>query len=565
MEFSSVDTIWVLLGAILVFFMQAGFTMVEVGFSRSKNAGNLVMKNLMDFSLGSLVFWAIGFGIMFGAGGNALIGGFDFFVQGNYDDTFPGNAFLIFQTVFCATAATIISGSMAERTKFSAYIIYSVLMSMIVYPISGHWIWGGGWLSELGFHDFAGSTAVHMVGGVAALVGAKILGARIGKYDKFGKAKAIPGSSLGMGALGVFILWFAWFGFNSCSTVSATGNESLISMSTIMVTTNLSAAASAAAVMFLTWIRYGKPDVSMTLNGALGGLVAITAGCDAVSPLGAAVIGFAAGIVLVYGIEFVDQVLKIDDPVGAFGVHGLCGAFGTIATGLFALDGGLFYGGGTTLLAVQAIGVVAVALWVSVTMGLGYYAINKTIGLRVSASEEVMGLDVEEHGIDAGGYPGFTNSGRFTIVNGHGTGIVKKIEDELGVEDAAAIYAGAQAGDRKLTKVAIITRPEKFATLKTAMHEIGITGMTVTKVMGCGVQMGSGEYYRGTEVASHLLPKVCVEMVVSKVPVSAVVAAAKSVLHTGKIGDGKIFISEMEDVVKVRTGERGYDALQDVV
>ncbi len=565
MEFSSVDTIWVLLGAILVFFMQAGFTMVEVGFSRTKNTGNLVMKNLMDLSLGSLVFWAVGFGLMFGAGGNLIIGGFDFFVRGDYAASFPGNAFLIFQTVFCATSATIISGAMAERTKFQSYVIYSILMSMIVYPISGHWIWGGGWLAELGFHDFAGSTAVHMVGGVAALVGAKMLGPRIGKYGPNGEVKAIPGSSLALGALGVFILWFAWFGFNGCSTVSATGNESLISMSTIMVTTNLSAAAAATAVMLLTWARYGKPDVSMTLNGALGGLVAITAGCDAVSPAGAAIIGAIAGVILVYGIEFVDKVLKIDDPVGAFGVHGLCGAFGTIATGLFALESGLFYGGGAVFLGVQCLGVAAVAVWVAVSMGIIYYVIGKTIGLRVTAAEEITGLDAEEHGIDAGSYPGFTASGRFTLAKGKGTGIVTKIEDEVGADDAAAMYAGRSAGNRKISKVEIITRPEKFPLLKTAMHEIGITGMTVTKVMGCGVQKGTGEYYRGVEVASNLLPKVAVEIVVSKVPVSVVIAAAKSILYTGAIGDGKIFVSDIEDVVKIRTGERGYDALQDSV
>ena len=558
--FSSVDTIWVLLGAILVFFMQSGFTMVEVGFTRNKNTGNLVMKNLMDFCIGSLVYWFLGFGIMF-AGSGLFIGGLDFFVRGDYGGTYPSSAYLIFQTVFCGTAATIISGAMAERTKFQAYCLYSLLMSMIVYPVSGHWIWGGGWLAGLGFHDFAGSTAVHMVGGVAAIVGAWILGPRIGKYDKDGKSIAIPGQSLALGALGVFILWFAWFGFNGCSTVSATGDDTLVSMSTIMVTTNLAAAAGATVTMLLTWIRYGKPDVSMTLNGALGGLVAITAGCDAVSPVGAAIIGAISAVVLTWGIEFVDRVMRIDDPVGAFGVHGICGAVGTILTGLFALDGGLFYGGGFGFLGVQILGVVAVAVWVGVTMFIVYTVINKIVGLRVSPEEEISGLDVAEHSIDAGSYPGFI-SGRFTVANGKESG---GIALDHGSEKPAAArsYDPKIKSEKKMTKVAIVTRPEQFSLLKTAMHEIGITGMTVTKVMGCGVQKGSHEYYRGVEVASNLLPKVCIEIVVSKVPVATVVEAAKKVLYTGRIGDGKIFISDIEDVVKVRTGEQGYDALQD--
>ena len=384
--YSSVDTMWVLIGALLVFFMQTGFAMVETGFTRAKNAGNIVMKNLMDFCLGTLVFWIIGFGLMFNAG-NGFIGWPDFFVQGDYSSTYPTYAFLIFQTVFCATAATIVSGAMAERTKFSAYCIYSVLISAVIYPISGHWIWGGGWLAELGFHDFAGSTAVHMCGGVAALVGAKMLGARIGKYDQNGTSKAIPGHSLTLGALGVFILWFAWFGFNGCSTVSATGDDTLIAMGSIFVTTNIAAAAAACAAMIVTWLRYKKPDVSMTLNGVLAGLVAITAGCDAVSPAGAFIIGAIAGILSVFGIAFIDKVLKIDDPVGAIGVHGLCGAFGTIATGLLAVDGGLFYGAGADFFLVQCLGVVAVAAWVGIAMIIIFTIIKHTVGLRVSPAE----------------------------------------------------------------------------------------------------------------------------------------------------------------------------------
>ena len=387
-------TSWVLLGAVLVFFMKAGFAMVETGFTRAKNAGNIIMKNLMDFAVGTLVFWFIGFGLMF-AGNGPLVGGLDLFLRGNYASSIPSSAFIIFQTVFCATAATIVSGAMAERTKFSAYLLYSLIISAVIYPISGHWIWGGGWLSQLGFHDFAGSTAVHMVGGVAALVGAKILGPRIGKYDKNGRVRAIPGHNLTLGALGVFILWFCWFGFNGGSTLSMTG-DNILTAANIFVTTNIAAAAAATAVMIITWFRYKKPDVSMTLNGALAGLVAITAGCDLVSPEGAVGIGVIAAFVLVFGIEFIEKVLKIDDPVGAIGVHGLCGAAGTILTGVFAVDGGLLYGGGASLLGVQTLGVIAVAAWVGLTMFFIFNIIKKTIGLRVSYAEEMAGLDIME-------------------------------------------------------------------------------------------------------------------------------------------------------------------------
>ncbi|MDR1534071.1 MAG: ammonium transporter [Planctomycetota bacterium] len=562
MEFSSVDTIWILLGAILVFFMQSGFAMVEVGLTRNKNTGNLVMKNLMDFCIGSLAFWFVGFGLMF-AGTGPLIGGLDFFFQGNYDGkfgNFPGYAFLIFQTVFCGTSATIISGAMAERTKFSAYCLYSLLMSLIIYPVSGHWIWGGGWLAGLGFHDFAGSTAVHMVGGIAALTGAKILGPRIGKYDVNGVSRAIPGQSLSLAALGVFILWFAWFGFNGCSTVSATGNDTIMSMSAIMVTTNLAAAAGALACMLLTWAAYGRPDVSMTLNGALGGLVGITAGCDAVTPAGAVIIGLVSGIVLNYGIEFVDKRLRIDDPVGAFGVHGVCGAVGTILTGLLAVDGGLLYGGGAGMLLTQILGVISVAAWVAVTMTIVFTVLDRLVGLRVSPGEEINGLDIEEHGI-VSDYPGFMADGGHTSIIGAGAAPAA-IPDYPPEAAGAGREAAKPAAAAKLTRVDIITRPEKFAELKAALHAAGITGMTVTKVMGCGVQRGISEYYRGVEVAANMLPKICVEIVISKVPARAVIEAAKKVLHTGRIGDGKIFVYDVENVVKVRTGEEGYDALQ---
>ncbi len=570
MEFSAVDTIWVLLAAILVFFMQAGFTMVEIGFTRTKNTGNLVMKNLLDLALGALAFWFIGFSLMHGHGGNSIIGGLDLFTRGNYavEGSFPSEAFIIFQTVFCATAATIISGAMAERTKFGAYIFYSILMSAIVYPVSGHWIWGGGWLADLGFHDFAGSTAVHMVGGVAALVGAKMLGPRIGKYDKDGKPNAIPGQSLAMGALGVFILWFAWFGFNGGSTTAASTDGDLISMSSVIFNTNLSACAGASVAMILTWMRYGWPDVSMTLNGALAGLVGITAGCDMVSPVGAVVIGAASGLALVYVVEFVDKVLRIDDPLGAFAVHGACGALGTILTGLLAVEGGLFYGGGFSFTGVQLIGVAAVIAWVVVTMTIIYWLADRLIGLRVSAAEEVAGLDMEEHGIPVT-YPGLTMSGRLTSV-------IYNANDAVEAGKAAAATAAAglpeaeldNAGprgtklNRRMTEVTVITRPEKFGALKSAMHAIGITGMTVSKVMGCGVQKGAAEYYRGVEMASNMLPKIKVDIVVSKVPVRLVIETMKKVLHTGSIGDGKIFTANVENVVKVRTGEEGFEALQ---
>ncbi|MDD4320548.1 MAG: ammonium transporter [Acidaminococcaceae bacterium] len=567
--YSSVDTIWVLLGAALVFFMQAGFAMVETGFTRAKNAGNIVMKNLMDLSLGTIVFWALGFGLMFGKDIGGVIGMPDLFVQGDYGvkGSYPSYAYLIFQTVFCATAATIVSGAMAERTKFISYCGYSIIISALIYPVSGHWIWGGGWLATMGFHDFAGSTAVHMVGGVAALVGAKILGPRLGKYEKDGTINAIPGHSLTLGALGVFILWFAWFGFNACSTVSATGDKTLISMGSIFVTTNMAAAAASTATMILTWLRYGKPDVSMTLNGALAGLVAITAGCDAVSPAGACIIGIIAGIVVVFAVEFVDQVIKVDDPVGAVSVHGVCGALGTILTGVFAVDGGLLYGGGYKLLTTQITGVAAVMAWVVVTMIIIFKVIENTVGLRVSENEEIVGLDLEEHGLTSS-YADFmpvietdnlTTKHDGTHINGKNA---ISVEEAIPVVDHT-ISEGAATDGHKLTKIVIVTSQIRFEALKLALDEIGITGMTVTKVLGYGIQKGNVELYRGAQVAVHLLPKVKVEIVVSKVPVREVIDTAKKVLYTGKYGDGKIFVFNVENVIKIRTGEEGYDALQD--
>lgn len=561
MEFSAVNTIWVLLGAALVFFMQAGFAMVETGFTRAKNAGNIIMKNLMDFSIGTPIFWFLGFGIMFGAG-NGFIGGFDFFTAGDYSAVTPAGvpffAFMIFQTVFCATAATIVSGAMAERTKFSSYCIYSAIISLFIYPISGHWIWGGGWLAEMGFHDFAGSTAVHMVGGVAALIGAIVLGPRLGKYDKNGKSRAIPGHSLTLGALGVFILWFCWFGFNGCSTVAMDSDAALESAGHIFVTTNLAAAVATCTTMAFTWIRHKKPDVSMTLNGTLAGLVAITAGCDVVSPAGAAIIGIIAGILVVVAIEMIDTKFKIDDPVGAIGVHGCCGAVGTILVGLFDTEKGVFYGGGFKALGIQTLGVVAVIAWVAITMTIVFNVIKKTIGLRASEKDEILGMDLTEHGLTSA-YADFSPiSIDMSAGSAEPMGSVP-VETAVPVVDTSKKLG---VSEKKLTKVEILIKQEKFESLKTAMNSIGVTGMTVTHVLGCGIQKGATEYYRGVPVDMQLLPKVQVEIVVAKVPVESVIAAAKKVLYTGHIGDGKIFVYDVENAVKVRTGETGYDALQ---
>ena len=568
MEFSAVNTIWVLVGAALVFFMQAGFAMVETGFTRAKNAGNIIMKNLMDFCIGTPVFWLVGFGLMFGTGNDFIgkIGGIA--SEANYGtgmlpDGVPFWAFLIFQTVFCATSATIVSGAMAERTKFLSYCIYSFMISLVVYPVSGHWIWGGGFISQMGFHDFAGSCAVHMVGGVAALIGAIILGPRIGKYTKDGKSKAIPGHNLTVGALGVFILWFCWFGFNGASTVSMEG-DAIVSAGKIFVTTNLAATVATVTVMIITWVRYKKPDVSMSLNGSLAGLVAITAGCDTVSPTSAAIIGIASGFIVVFGIEFIDKVLKIDDPVGAVGVHGLNGAFGTLAVGLFS-DGsgtewkGLLTGGGFHGFGVQFTGMIITIAWVVVTMTIIFQVIKHTIGLRVSPEEEIAGLDSKEHGL-ASAYDGFAMAGVPTPM---GTSVKAPVVTPRPSAPAESVPELPKEGVHKLTKVVIITRQNKLDEFMQAMNEIGVTGITITNVLGCGVQKGAPAYYRGVEMEMNLLPKIKIEIVVSLVPVKKVIETAKAVLHTGEIGDGKVFVYDIENVVKIRTGEEGYLALQD--
>ncbi len=575
MEFSPVNTAWVLIAAALVFFMQAGFAILESGLTRAKNAGNIIMKNLMDFCIGTPIYWFVGFGIMFGTG--SLVGGIDLFTRGDYSavtpDGVPFYAFFIFQTVFCATAATIVSGAMAERTDFRAYCIYSAIISLIVYPVSGHWIWGGGWLADMGFHDFAGSCAVHMVGGCAALVGAIVLGPRIGKYDKNGKPRAIPGHNLTMAALGVFILWFCWFGFNGGSTVAmegttvAAGGVGEITMGalagSVFSTTNLCAAVATIVAMMFTWIKYKKPDVSMSLNGTLAGLVMVTASTDCIDMYGAAIEGIIAGIAVVVGIEFIDKVLKVDDPVGAVGVHGVNGLLGTFCVGLFStgqngVGKGLFYGGGFTQLGIQALGIICVLAWVGVMMTITFTILKHTVGLRVAPEIEIAGLDQAEHGL-ASAYAGFEiSTSELTSDSDYDVIGSENMEDSV-----PAVVKSLDVPDgKKITKVEILMKQERFEKLKKAMNEIGVTGMTVTQVLGCGTQKGAPEYYRGVPVEMQLLPKIQVEMVISKVPTMDVINAARQALYTGHIGDGKIFVYDVEDVFKVRTGESGYDALQ---
>ena len=568
--FSDVNTMWVLIGAALVFFMQAGFAMVETGFTRSKNAGNIIMKNLMDFSIGTPLYWIVGFGIMFGTT-SGFFGGIDLFTRGDYSAILPEGvsffSYFIFQTVFCATAATIVSGAMAERTKFSAYCIYSAIISLIIYPISGHWIWGGGWLAQMGFHDFAGSTAVHMLGGVCAFIGAKILGPRIGKYDKNGKSKAIPGHSITLGALGCFILWFCWFGFNGGSTVSMTGGAAELA-GKVFFNTNLAAATSTVTVMIVTWSLYKKPDVSMTLNGSLAGLVAITAGCDVVNPWAAALIGIIAGFAVVGAIEFIDKKIKVDDPVGACGVHMVCGALGTVLTGVFCSTESLNAMGMTRgqFLGVEIIGVVSTIIWAAVAITITFTVIKKTIGLRVSPEEEISGLDLPEHGLISAyadfmpAIPQIDAANNLAAVS---VGNVP-IDEAVPVQVKSVPKDTVVASDVKMTKIELLIKQEKFEILKNALMDIGITGMTVTHVLGCGAQKGKPEYYRGVMQEVSLLPKLQVEVVVCKVPVRTVIETAKKVLYTGHIGDGKIFVYDVENAIKVRTGEEGFDALQDI-
>lgn len=569
--------VWFLIGAALVFWMQAGFAMVETGFTRAKNAGNILMKNLMDFCIGTVVFILIGFGLLLGEDLAGLIGkpGFDIFT--NYD-SFDWSGF-VFNLVFCATTATIVSGAMAERTKFISYCVYSAVISAVIYPIEAHWIWGGGWLSQIGFHDYAGSTAIHMVGGISALIGAALLGPRIGKFvrDKSGKVtkvNAFPGHNLPMGCLGVFILWLGWYGFNGAAA------QSVDELATIFVTTTITPAIATVVCMIFTWVKYGKPDVSMCLNASLAGLVAITAPCDVTDALGAAVIGAVAGLLVVFGVWLLDNKLHIDDPVGAVAVHCMNGIWGTIAVGLFATSSspaferagireGLFYGGGLTQLGLQLIGFAAVAAWTAVTITIAFLAIKAVLGLRVSEEEEIVGLDSTEHGL-ASAYSGFSImdvSNTMTMSVNENTDLgVEEYENASEAKRAAAVQVAKapMASDTGMYKVAIISRLSRYDYLKKAMNDVGVTGMTVTQVMGCGIQKGAGDKYRGVEMDATLLPKVKVEVVVSKIPVDTVVEAAKKALYTGHIGDGKIFVYNVDRVVKVRTGEEDFAALQDV-
>ena len=569
---------WFLIGAALVFWMQAGFAMVETGFTRAKNAGNIIMKNLMDFCIGTIVFSLLGYTIMMGEDAlGGLIGlpnldmwvNFKDFIASPADGSFTGASTFVFNLVFCATTATIVSGAMAERTKFSAYCIYSALISLLIYPIEAHWIWGGGWLAQLGFHDYAGSCAIHMVGGFAALVGAICLGPRLGKYVKDDKGKvikvnAIPGHSITLGALGVFILWLGWYGFNGAAATSAS------ELSSIFMTTTIAPAAATVTTMIFTWIKNGKPDVSMCLNASLAGLVAITAGCDALDALGASIVGIIAGIVVVIIVEALDLKLHIDDPVGAVGVHCANGIWGTIAVGLLANPdapaglSGLLYTGSASLLGIQLIGVTAIAVYSVVVMLVVFKAIDKCGGLRTSVEDEIIGLDISEHGLPSS-YPDFAPAVNKYSSYAQESGITA-VTGDIPAAEAVPIKAVPSFSDStqpKFTKVEIICKESKFDTLKNEMSKLGITGMTISHVLGCGVQGGRPEYYRGVPLETNLLPKVQVDIVVSKVPVRSVIETAKRVLYTGHYGDGKIFVYDVENVVKIRTGEEGYDALQD--
>ncbi len=574
--FESMNTqlfgVWFLIGAALVFWMQAGFAMVEAGFTRAKNAGNIIMKNLMDFCIGTVVFILIGFSLLLGEDMVGLIGkpGFDIFTA---YESFDWSNF-VFNLVFCATTATIVSGAMAERTKFLSYCIYSAVISALIYPIEAHWIWGGGWLAQMGFHDFAGSCAIHMVGGICALIGAKLLGPRIGKFvkDKDGKVakvNAFPGHSIPLGALGVFILWLGWYGFNGAA---ATSVEQLGS---IFLTTTVAPAVATVVCMVFTWVKYGKPDVSMCLNASLAGLVAITAPCDVTDALGATIIGAVAGLLVVFGVWLLDYKLRIDDPVGAVAVHCMNGIWGTIATGLFATTSapgseinGLFYGGGLHQLGLQLIGVISVCAWAAVTITITFLVIKAIVGLRVTEEEEIVGLDGPEHGL-ASAYSGFSimDVANYGMDVNENTDLGESAYEEASeAKRAAAVPVAAEpaVSASGMYKVAIIAKLSRYDKLKKAMNDLGVTGMTVTQVMGCGIQKGAGEMYRGVEMDATLLPKVKVEVVVSKIPVETVVEAAKKALYTGHIGDGKIFVYNVGRVIKIRTGEEDFAALQDV-
>lgn len=552
-------SVWYLLGAVLVFFMQCGFAMVETGFTRAKNAGNIIMKNLMDFCIGTVVFFVLGYGIMnsenyfFGLIGRPEYQMFTDFANFDWSNFF-------FQLVFCATAATIVSGAMAERTKFSTYCIYSAVISAIVYPIEAGWVWNSaGWLAKLGYVDFAGSSVIHMVGGIASVIGAAMLGPRIGKYTKGKDGKvvvnAFPGHSLTLGALGCFILWFAWYGFNGAAASDPT------QLAQILGTTTIAPAVATFACMLFTWIRNGAPDVSMCLNASLAGLVGITAGCANVDALGATIIGLVDGILVVIAVEFIDQKLKIDDPVGAVAVHGCNGLWGTVAVGLFDYNNGVFYGGGFHQLGVQVLGVVCIAAYTAVAMTIVFTILKHTIGLRVSAEEEIMGLDIAEHDL-ASAYADFLPISATTM-----GGVTTETIDVTDLRDKklAPIIGGAKEAGGRYTKLTIMCKEDRFAILKDAMSQIGVTGMTVSHVMGCGTQKGKTGQYRGVKIDMNLLPQLQVDIVVSTVPPELVVEAAKKALYTGEYGDGKIFLYDVENVVRIRTNETGIAVLDNDV
>lgn len=574
-----VDTLWVLLAAVLVFFMNLGFAAVESGFARSKNTVNILSKNFIVFAVSSLGFMLLGWGLMFG-GDNPVIGTENLFILGNanldfYADTLTSNVPFwgksFFQLVFCGTAATIVSGAVAERIKYISFIVFSFVLTLVIYPIVGHWVWGGGWLAQLGFLDFAGDTVVHSVGGWAALAGAMLLGPRHGKYDKNGKPNAIPGHNMSLAVIGLFVLWLGWFGFNPGSTMSFQNPGDVMH---ILVTTNTAAIAAVLTATATAWIFIGKPDLGMTINGCLAGLVAITGSCAFVSVTSSLIIGAVAGVIVVFAVLFFDRI-KIDDPVGATSVHLVCGIFGTICVGLFAKEGvtslstenGLFYGGGFKLFGVQLLGVVAVGALVFVASALVWLLLKKTVGIRVSLNEEIQGLDIGEHGNSA--YPDFAIVEPIMASDGVAAPAISVIpappaaKAPVVTPDEAIPVVNKSRPGAKMTKVTIITNQDKFTDMQAALDKIGITGLTVTNVLGYGMQKGQTEYYRGVPVKTRLLPKVQVDIVVCKIPTETVVDTVKKALYTGNMGDGKIFIYDVENVIKIRTGEEGYDALQD--
>ncbi len=580
MEFSLIDTLWVFLAAILVFFMNLGFASVEAGFARAKNTVNILSKNFIVFAVSSLGFLLLGWGLMFG-GDNPFIGTEHLFILGGddlsfYDDTltssvpFWGKVF--FQLVFCGTAATIVSGAVAERIKYISFIIFSFVLTLVIYPIVGHWVWGGGWLADLGFMDFAGDTVVHSGGGWAALAGAMILGPRIGKYGSDGKPRAIPGHSMSLAVIGLFVLWLGWFGFNPGSTMSFQNPSDIVH---ILMTTNTSAIVAVLTSTIASWVLIGKPDLGMTINGCLAGLVAVTGGCAYVSVGASMIIGAVAGVLVVLFVKFFDRI-KIDDPVGATSVHLGCGVFGTICVGLFAKEGvtslstvnGLFYGGGARLLGVELLGILAVGAFTFVASALVWLVLKKACGIRVSPAEEIEGLDIGEHGNVA--YPDFVPAADMNTPVLEESALQPAAAASASAAPASAeeavpvVHAPRPAGSVKMTKVTIITNQSRFTELQDALDKLGVTGITVTNVFGYGMQKGHPTYFRGAPVETRLLPKVKIDVVISKIPTNVLVDTVQKVLYTGNIGDGKIFVYDVEDVIKVSTNEHGYDALQDV-